>query len=326
MPSTWLFERSVTSVIHSLVFDCCCHLLQTAACFSIISPMNFVLISAAVCITLIALFPIILHRVYRAPRRVETNTPESLSLPFNQQYLPGPKGKRLYSWLIPGELDLCTVILVHGWGANAQMMLLLARPFHRAGMNVLLYDARNHGKSDRDSFSSLPRFAEDLGCAIEWVKQRDSSQKIVVFGHSIGAAAAMLAASHRTDIDLVIGLSGFAHPDLVMNRHLDRPWLPRVLRPLIMNYIQWVIGYRFEEIAPMNRIRHILCPVLLVHGIEDAVVPISDMHLIRQNAPPENPIQFIEIEGAGHNSVKQFQQHANKLIDWVHEHLNRAPV
>jgi len=300
-------------------------LLQVNAYLSIIGPMNLVLIIVAVCITLIGLFPIILHRVYRAPRRVETTTPESLSLPFSQQYLPGPKGKRLYSWLIPGELDLCTVILVHGWGANAQMMLPLARCFHRAGMNVLLYDARNHGKSDRDSFSSLPRFAEDLGCAIEWAKQRDPSQKIVVFGHSIGAAAAMLAASHRTDIDLVIGLSGFAHPNLVMNRHLDRPWLPKVLRPLIMNYIQWVIGYRFEEIAPMNRIRHIQCPVLLMHGTEDTVVPISDMHLIEQNAPSENPVQLIEIEGAGHNSVEQFQQHATELIDWVQEHLNRSP-
>ena len=79
-------------------------------------------------------------------------------------------------------------------------------------------------------------------------------------------------------------------------------------------------------ISPMNRIQHIQCPGLLVHGTEDAVVPISDMHLIEQNAPPENPIQFIEIEGASHNSVKQFQQHANELIDWVHEQLKRAPV
>jgi len=288
--------------------------------------MNLVLIIAAVCIIVIGLFPIVLHWVYRAPRLVETTTPERLSLPFSQQYLPGPKGKRLFSWLIPTEHDLCTLILIHGWGANAQMMLPLARPFHQAGMSVLLYDARNHGKSDKDSFSSLPRFAEDLGCAIEWIKWRDPSQKIVVVGHSIGAAAAMLAASNRTDIDLVIGLSGFAHPNLVMHRHLDRPWLPEVFRPLIMNYIQWVIGYRFEEIAPMNRIRHIRCPVLLVHGTEDTVIPISDMHLIKENAPPENRVQIVEIEGAGHNSVDRFQQHATELIDWIHAHLNSAPV
>ncbi len=288
--------------------------------------MTLVLIIAAVCITSIGLFPVVLHSVYRAPRLVETTTPESLSLPFSQQYLSGPKGKRLYSWLIPGEHNLCTVILVHGWGSNAQMMLPLAQSFCQAGMNVLLFDARNHGKSDGDTFSSLPRFAEDLGCAIEWTKKRDPSQKIVILGHSIGAASAMLAASQRTDIDLVIGLSGFAHPNLVMHRHLDRPWLPKVLRPLIMDYIQWVIGYRFEEIAPMNRIRHIRCPVLLVHGTEDAVVPISDMHLIEQNALTENLVELVEIKGATHNSVDQFQQHAIYLVDWINEHLNRAPV
>ena len=284
--------------------------------------MNLAILIACIGISLIVLFPIVLHWVYRAPRLVETTTPESLSLPFSSQYLPGPKGKRLFSWLIPGKHNQYTLIMVHGWGGNAQMMLPLVQPFHQAGMNVLLYDARNHGKSDGDTFSSLPRFAEDLGSVIEWAKQHRPTQKIVVLGHSIGAAAAMLAASHRTDIDLVIGISGFAHPNLVMHRHLDRPWLPRFFRSLIINYIQWVIGVRFDEIAPINRIRHIRCPVLLAHGTEDRVVPISDMHLIEKNALPENNIHVVAIEGAHHNSVNQFQRHANYLIDFIHENLD----
>jgi len=284
--------------------------------------MYLAIIIAAVSIALLGLFPIVLHWVYRVPRLIETTTPESISLPFSSQYLPGPKSKRLFSWLIPGKDKQCTVILVHGWGGNAQMMLPLALPFHEAGMNVLLYDSRNHGKSDGDTFSSLPRFAEDLGSVIAWITQRDPSQKIVVLGHSIGAAAAMLAASHRTDIDLVIGMSGFAHPNLVMRRHLDRPWLPQWFKPLIMNYIQWVIGYKFDEIAPMNRIRYIRCPVLLVHGTEDSVVPISDMRLIEQNALLEGNVHVVSIEGAHHNSVDQFQRHSNYLIDFIRENLN----
>jgi pimeloyl-ACP methyl ester carboxylesterase len=298
------------------------YLLHADAYHFIIVPMNLAIIIVAVSITLIGLFPVVLHWVYRVPRQIETSTPESLSLSFSSQYLPGLKNKRLFSWLIPGKLNQCTLILVHGWGGNAQMMLPLALPFHEAGMNVLLYDARNHGKSDGDTFSSLPRFAEDLGSTITWVRQRDPGQKIVVLGHSIGAAAAMLAASHRTDIDLLIGLAGFAHPNLVMSRHLDRPWLPRCFKPLIMNYVQWVIGYRFDEIAPMNRIRHIRCPVLLLHGTEDRVVPISDMRLIEQNALPENNVHVVAIEGAHHNSVDRFRQHANYLINFIHEELN----
>ncbi len=275
------------------------------------------------------LLPLVLHWVYRAPRVVERTSPEQHGLPFTQHFLDGVKGKRLFSWLITAEESCCTLIVVHGWGANAEMMLPLAQPFHLAGMDVVLYDARNHGKSDADSFSSLPRFAEDLGSVLDWLGQRSPGQRVIVLGHSIGAAAAILAASHRDDIDLVIGLSGFAHPNLVMNRHLDRPWLPRYLRPLILNYIQWIIGYRFDDIAPMNRIPHVHCPVLLAHGTKDRVVPISDMHLIEANTSAERPIRILPIEGAQHDSVELFQQHAGRLLQFIQDNLppatNRNP-
>jgi alpha-beta hydrolase superfamily lysophospholipase len=272
------------------------------------------------------LFPMALHWIYRAPRVAECSTPEHHGLPFTQHYLRGVKNKRLYAWLIHAQEKQTTLVVVHGWGANAEMMLPLAQPFHQAGMDVLLYDARNHGKSDADSFSSLPRFAEDLNTALNWVKRRNPQHRLILLGHSIGSAAAILAASHRDDIDLVIGLSGFAHPDLVMKRHLERPWLPRFLRPLILNYIQWVIGFRFEDIAPMNRIPHVSCPVLLAHGTEDTVVPISDMRLIEANAPSQWPIRVLAIEGARHDSVEHFQRHAGELINFIRETLEPSSV
>jgi pimeloyl-ACP methyl ester carboxylesterase len=188
-------------------------------------------------------------------------------------------------------------------------------------MDLLLYDARNHGKSDSASFSSLPRFAEDLGTALAWVKRNQPNHALVVLGHSIGAAAAILAASKRADINLVIALSGFAHPDLVMNRHLDRPWLPRFLKLLIKKYIQWIIGSRFDDIAPMNRIAHINCPVLLAHGTDDKVVPISDMHLIEANARPGNLVRVLSVEGAKHDSIDSFHEHAETLVGFVQEQL-----
>jgi alpha-beta hydrolase superfamily lysophospholipase len=273
------------------------------------------LIAFALCI------PLILHWVYRAPRVVEQTTPKQHGMVFSEHRLAGEKQKGLHAWLIKAGKSNTTLVVVHGWGANAEMMLPLAQPFYQAGMDVLLYDARNHGKSDSDSFSSLPRFAEDLGTAVAWLKQRNPHQRLVVLGHSIGSAAAILAASQRDDIDLVIGLSGFAHPSLVMRRQLDRPWLPRFLRNIIMDYIQWVIGFRFDDIAPMNRIPHVHCPVLLAHGTEDRVVPISDMRLIEANAPPQISLRILEITGARHDSLDHFLQHADKLIAFIHTSL-----
>ncbi len=269
-------------------------------------------------------FHLILHWVYRAPRIVEQATPKQFNLPYSQQYLTGPKGKRLFSWFIPASDSCCTLVVVHGWGANAEMMLPLAQPFHDTGMDVLLYDARNHGNSDGDNFSSLPRFAEDLGAALDWVRQRNPNHRVIVLGHSIGAAATILTASHRHDIDMVIGISGFAHPNLVMGRHLDRPWLPRFLQRLVLNYVQWVIGFRFDDIAPMNRVAHVQCPVLLAHGTADTVIPISDMRLIEASATEERPIKVIAVEGAEHDSVEHFQQHAELLMDFVRNNLDIA--
>jgi alpha-beta hydrolase superfamily lysophospholipase len=283
--------------------------------------INLMFTTFLILLSIPLLFPMVLHWVYRAPRTVARSTPVEHGLPYTQHTIDSVNGKRLIAWRIPAQESSCTLVVVHGWGANMEMMLPLAQPFHQAGMNVLLYDARNHGKSDGDSFSSLPRFAQDLDRVLQWLRRNNPDDQVVVLGHSIGAAATILAASHYAQIDLVIGLSSFAHPNLVMNRHLDRPWLPCFIRLLIIHYIQWVIGYRFDEIAPMNRIPYVRCPILLAHGTDDRVVPIDDMHLIASNATTQGQVQVVTVEGARHDSVEHVQQYADILIQFIRGNL-----
>ena len=87
-------------------------------------------------------------------------------------------------------------------------------PLHAGGYSVLLIDARNHGNSDADSFSSMPRFAEDLEAAFAWLASRPriEAARIAVLGHSVGAAAALLAASREPRIAAVVSIAAFAHP------------------------------------------------------------------------------------------------------------------
>ena len=105
-------------------------------------------------------------------------------------------------------------------------------------MNVLLFDARNHGQSDTHSFSSLPRFAEDLDSALAWLHANHPAacEKLVLLGHSVGAGAVLLAASRRTDIAAVISVSAFAHPEWVMRRYLQTLHLPNILIRIINRY------------------------------------------------------------------------------------------
>ncbi|WP_280547028.1 alpha/beta fold hydrolase [Halomonas sp. 11-S5] len=202
------------------------------------------------------------------------------------------RGRKLAGWWLPGQ-GRGTVVITHGWGANRELMLPLARPLQAAGWNVLLFDARNHGESDADSFSSMPRFAEDTEAALAWLRARPgmADAPVALLGHSVGAAAVLLAASRRDDIAAVVSLSAFAHPDGMMRRWLAGKRLPFVpLGWYVLRYVEHVIGHRFDAIAPVTTLPRVRCPVLLVHGRDDVVIPPSDaerLHASRGDTPAE---------------------------------------
>ena len=105
-----------------------------------------------------------IRRGLAAPRIVEIGHPQGL--PWHEVWLPTANDKSLYGWFIPAGMGSPALVVMHGWGSNAEMMLPMAAPLHAAGYSLLLIDARCHGQSDGDSFASLPRFAEDIEAAL----------------------------------------------------------------------------------------------------------------------------------------------------------------
>lgn len=102
-------------------------------------------------------------------------------------------------------------------------------------------------------------------------------QALGVIGHSVGAGAALLTASRLSSIRVVVSLAAFAHPARMMRRWLAAKRIPHwPLGAYILAYVQRVIGYRFDAIAPCNTIARIGCPVLIVHGEADETVPVSE--------------------------------------------------
>lgn len=263
-------------------------------------------------------FNALIRRGLAAPRVRETGTPDKLGLPWRAVSFGTANNKRLGAWLIPAEAAAPALVILHGWGGNAEMMLPLATPLHRAGYTLLLVDARNHGMSDGDSFSSLPRFAEDLDHAIDWLKAESGMRPaaIGVIGHSVGAGAALLVASRRSDVAAVVSLSAFAHPAAMMRRWLAAKGIP--YRPIgwyILKYVERAIGHRFEAIAPCNTIRRVGCPVLLVHGIGDNTVPLDEAGRIYAGRAHEN-VRLALLAG-GHDEYQDIDEGLGELLDFL---------
>lgn len=293
--------------------------------------MNSILLAALFLGALLAALAginFLLRMGLRAPRVVESASLAQLGLSGREVRLPTLRGKHLFGWLLPGfeNRPAPAVIVLHGWGANAEMMLPLARPLQAAGFCVLLVDARNHGSSDADTFSSMPRFAEDLDAAIDWLKIQPEalSGQIAVVGHSVGAAAALLSASRRHDLAGVISLAAFAHPAAMMRRWLAAkrfPYFP--LGWYVLHYVQHVIGHRFDAIAPLITITRVSCPVLLVHGADDSTIPVADAHALF--AQRQNDMVQLRVYPGEHDSTVELERHSDDLVSFLHGAFRTIP-
>lgn len=285
------------------------------------------MIVAGVLLGLAALLYWGVHRAIHlglAPKRLAgKQTPGDLGLAYRDIRIATANGRTLAGWFLPAARSPApAVALLHGWSGNAETLLPLARPLHQAGFALLFFDARCHGRSDADSFASLPRFAEDLDHALDWLRQQPEAdpRRLAVVGHSVGAGAALLAASRRDDIAAVASIAAFSHPERMMRRLLAAHHIP--YRPIgwyILRYVQRVIGYRFDAIAPVNTIARVRCPVLLVHGAEDTTVPVAEAHAIHA-ARTGRHVQIRIIPGS-HDDYGDVEQEARALVAFLVEHV-----
>ncbi|MCK5697425.1 MAG: alpha/beta fold hydrolase [Gammaproteobacteria bacterium] len=261
---------------------------------------------------------VLLHVGFIPPRIKNDKTPNDFAMDYEQLDIITDNNKHLFAWFVasntPQAKTAPLVIIVHGWGSSASLMLPIARIFHQAGSHVLLFDSRCHGRSDGDTYSALPRFSEDLDHAIEHAKKSFTfNDNIILLGHSVGAGAVLYSSSKRNDIAAVISISAFGSPQWLMTRYFETFKLPQFLIHFLLAYIQWIIGHRFTEIAPVNTIKKITIPVLLVHGTDDNTVPIEDAYAIQDN----HTGNLLIIEGADHNSVEKIETDGQHLINFL---------
>ena len=282
-----------------------------------------------------------IRRGLAAPRVPHHTEPGVLGLAFETLRIDTENGKSLHAWFIPGparaavaDADAATaaareeaeippaaapaVLVMHGWGGNAALMLPLARPLHEAGYATLFVDARCHGASDDDSFASLPRFAEDTEHAFAWLSAREGVDpaRIALLGHSVGAGAVLFAASRTPQVAAVVSVAAFSHPAAMMRRWLAAKRIPeKPLGRYILDYVQKTIGYRFDDIAPVASIARIRRPVLLVHGADDAVVPIDEaMQIYAMRG--DTPVELMTLTG-DHESFADLEHHMGRLVGFL---------
>jgi len=260
--------------------------------------------------------PSLVKRVFAVPQRVIPDTrPEDFGLEGEQVWIDGPNNKKLHGWFIPVAGPAPAIVILHGWGGTGADMLPIAPGIHDLGMHSLFLDARTHGLSDDEDFMSMPRFAEDLETGLAWLVARDDVTTIGVIGHSVGAAATILAASRNPDIDAVVAVASFAHPEELLWRAIPYP-VP--VKWTLLRIIRQMIGVSYDDIAPRNRIADIQAPVLLLHGEDDEVIPVADAYTIHESLPS---CRLIVVPKGKHSDLEAFSPYFGEVNDFLSSNL-----
>src|SRR5262245_9553978 len=145
---------------------------------------------------------------FRFPER-GPRTPESVGLSVSGAEFNSSDGISLKGWWNPGDAALPVIIFVHGLNRSRVELLERAAESNRRGYGVLLFDLRNHGESGK-AYTTIGIFeSRDVCAASQWVREKAGNRPQVLWGVSMGASSALLAAKQCPGFAAIISDSSF---------------------------------------------------------------------------------------------------------------------
>lgn len=149
---------------------------------------------AAPCVWLGAAW-LVVHQLTRRMRPIALeNMPTIEWASIAKLHLTTSDGHRLGAWYIAGKSDRPTVVLLHGNGGSKISCLVEAEMLSSHGCGVLLVTQRAHGESSGDFNDFGYSGRHDVIAAVDWLADHQPNQPVVVWGQSLGSAAAAYAA------------------------------------------------------------------------------------------------------------------------------------
>lgn len=214
---------------------------------------------------------IISDRLLFAPREASY-----VHLP-NELKIAAGDGEQITAVFLEHPNPRYTILFSHGNAEDLGNVVPFMQQFHDRGYSVLMYDYRGYGTSDGKP--STKHAKEDAVAAYNWlVNEKGIDPKsIISHGRSLGGGVAVWLASRHEVAGLITEIS-FASVFRVKTRWKILPW---------------------DKFDSLRSIRNVDCPVLLIHGTDDEIIPLWHGQTVFDAAP--GPKRHLWIQGGRHN-------------------------
>ncbi len=219
--------------------------------------------------------------IFPAP---DVNVPSPPPEPMKEIILNLDSETKIVSWFYESsQPDSPVILYFHGNGENLGTMnrsgLFLS--LQKLNYTYLAVDYPGYGLSTgKPSEESVVKTGQT---ALNWLKQKFPHNRIIIIGWSLGAsAAALTASSTEIIINGLVILSGWTS-------------LPAVAFTKV-SLLSSLIRDHFDTLEAMKNIE---CPILIIHGMEDTLIPYTHSEELASAA--NELIRCIIIPNIGHN-------------------------
>ncbi|MFP7737473.1 alpha/beta hydrolase [Priestia aryabhattai] len=225
-----------------------------------------------------------------------------------------------------GEGPHPCLIVCHGFAGTktggSRRFIEFAQYAVERGISVFRFDFAGSGDSEGDLVDlTLDNELEDLEVAFSTIQGMDKvdSEQLGILGHCMGAVTAIRAASRNKHVYKTIAWAPFSDIDGAICRLIGEDAYSILLEgeeaDFLYNNQLFQCGPSIVEtskgINMFKEIQQVNNPLLVIHGTEDATVPLSEVDTL-MNSVKENPNYTYEvIEGAHHS----FPYHKEELFE-----------
>jgi fermentation-respiration switch protein FrsA (DUF1100 family) len=201
-----------------------------------------------------------------------SDTPETVKL-------ASADGSTVSARLLENKQARYTILFSHGNAEDLGDIAGHLEEFGRHGFSVMAYDYNGYGTSSGIPSERAARLNAEAAYDYLVLQKGITPDRIIIWGRSVGSGPSVHLAATRTVGGLVVE-SGFTSAFRVVTR------------------IRLLPFDRFDNLRDLGLVT---CPVLVIHGRSDEIIPFRHGLQLFEKAPA--PKMQLWVERAGHNNL-----------------------
>lgn len=210
-----------------------------------------------------------------------------------------------------------SVIILHALTGKKENRTInfLAKNLPNFDYNTIQFDFSGHGESEgKLGEATISKQLEDIISVLNGIKTINT-RELIVIGNSFSVLTALAFSKNNPSVKSLILLSGRANYLEYIN-NLER--IGNKYRLFGNKFIDENFVEDYKKYNPLENIRSIDIPILIIHGENDGVVPVENAELFYNNSKSKKK-ELVIIKGADHrySDIKFKKEILKKVIEFL---------